>query len=92
MKKLRFLDIAFLIFSLILGVSSSHLIGGMLLDTNRILVPIILGGLFLLIVLVYLAILRNYYNKIKDETIVQISVSIFMVSLLFSTYLVNQFF
>ncbi|MNN86268.1 hypothetical protein D3C81_2036690 [compost metagenome] len=86
------MDIAFLILSLVFGALSSALIGSMLVWTNRIFISIILGGLLLLIVMLYYVVLRTYYKKIKDETLVQISVSIFMISLLFTTYLGNQFF
>ncbi|MNO27955.1 hypothetical protein D3C76_178410 [compost metagenome] len=96
MVKVRSIDIVFLLISLVLGGISSSLFETIIfskLDSSFDMKLSAFSSIILVFtIFMYYVLLRGYYKKIKNETIVQLSVSIFMISLLFASFLAGQMF
>ncbi|MNI43650.1 hypothetical protein D3C73_979890 [compost metagenome] len=92
MFKLRSIDIVFLLISLLFGGFSSSLLDTIISSTFEMKILALCGIILVFIIALYYMLLRSYYIKIKNETIAQLGVSIFLISLLFASFLTTQIF
>lgn len=92
MNKIRLIDIVFLLISLLFGGFSNSLLFSIIFSNFEMKVLAICGIILVFIIALYYMLLRSYYIKIKNETIAQLGVSIFMISLLFASFLTTQIF